>query len=1293
MAAGVGVRTCRVSNGAAAGAETHELPPALFFHDLDGLIALTRGPARDVVGEKATDALGPDAIPEAAATAQANIIEQLRVLPSAEQEAFWSQVLVAAGTHLSSEQPPPTVPQTDANGNSTDSREHVGGEAVHSVAYLLAAFAQGALPALAALAVAEEAGAQTPHAGELTEPQNLVALPPSFAEAAERCQDKLLTTQNIQTQALIADALERICTGPFAGREIFYGGILMYLVGRCLQPGVTAADVERLFKMRGLLGELDWEHQSIESMKFQLMRCLTNPSFARATRGPDLIAVFYTVHPSFTAEVNSTVKNQAIYSREAALKAYGIGLFRAWKGSEGGMRLQMEECAQEWTTLAVRAPRKSADKARIVLEEFHRHHHEKTVGELLCGLYGPVLWRSLKVANAQVRENSARLLQYVLPLFAGDMGVAEQERELAKQLRLLRETLEDPAEPVRRVGVGAVCVIIKNYWDVMPPADTAALLKTLMDKCAHDKKAPLVRAAVAEGLGWILDQPLSHPTMSAVLPKVADLLTDKSPVVRAAFVGLLGVVSSCRGITIQSVVRHEELLVRLSCEHAEGQAERLQRDVQPLGKKVTSESHATPDFVAKQLTKLMVPSLFGQDLVQQVTRCQLLLQQWPLALLALLTHAQEIVPLPIRVKLAAALFRCGIREVSDAAAAAEAGSVEGTTGSRPRLLGMLFRIVGILLEGASEKGGPAKKKGSKAGKRPPKKLHDFIYEHFREDDFLPFLQAKTATLVAESFREGILFAMSSLDPTRLKQTAELVRSELKVACLDGGESVSAQRLMTLLRVAARWGFLSDALKSAWERILAVVKRLKHRQEVRESVVGALTAVEMALRETELRRFLLPAEAETIVRVASAVADAMASAIVASADEWQRAASARVGMPEDTIPANILGLAAPDVWPRMFGLATRSALHVKHRCAAIVSTPVGDSAVHAGALARTSEDASISAGSPSLTQAAAVQVLENLASTLCCSKAHELLQCVEAAASAKATTTPPPAKKPRGRKSISSTPPPSLEGLDAILQLHERLLESLSADRYLYVLHSTASVPEEHSQTLEERLWRWAAAADTLQTRDEGGPRFPRAWSFSARLLQQALHGERPLSDVVEAAKRLLARVTSDVPAEDTDLRGTLQLLFSRVGSEPRLVQLVSAILGPSGVASLASPAGDVTLSADSLAAANAAAPSPSVAVETGAYSPRVATVVNALLPNFSVLRAKLLSPHDEAAGDNEDRRYASGLTSQRRESASFAEEEQSQAGESLTGDSLFDEAFPEQSDLQEDRDTESMDID
>merc|ERR1719487_1821991 len=108
----------------------------------------------------------------------------------------------------------------------------------------------------------------------------------------------------------------------------------------------------------------------------QLLQCVASPGFVRGQHGPDLLALIYTVHPGFTAEVNETVKNQAIYARRTVLEDYAVGLCKAWKASEGGSRIQIEHCVQDWVGCAVRVNRKLAERSRIVLQDLHKHRLE-----------------------------------------------------------------------------------------------------------------------------------------------------------------------------------------------------------------------------------------------------------------------------------------------------------------------------------------------------------------------------------------------------------------------------------------------------------------------------------------------------------------------------------------------------------------------------------------------------------------------------------------------------------------------------------------------------------------------------------------------------------------------------------------------------------------------------------------------------------------------------------------------------------------------------------------------------
>jgi len=1148
---------------------------AFAFRDLQGLLALVATSAESGEGSE--------------------LEVQLKALPGEEQESLWHRVLEVAGVHLQAE-------KLAAGPGGADFEE--ASKTVHAVATLIAAFAEGALDS--------SSGG---------------ALPSAFADVASRCQELLLSIPDGRTQFLIAHALERICTGAFEGREDFYGGVLMYLVGCCLGPKTTAADVNRLYRVKDLLTEMDWEHESIESLKMQLMRCVASPAFVRNQHGADLIALFFTVHGGFTAEVHSTVKNQVLYSRGAGLKAYSLALFKAWKASEAGTRLQVEHCVQDWVVLAIRTARKSADRARSMLEEIHRHHHEEAVNELLCRLYGPLLWRSLKVANCQVRENSVRLLQYVFPLIPAELGVADKEQELAKQLVLLRETLEDPSEPVRRVGVSAVCIILKNYWDLVPPAEIAELLTVLMNRCACDRKAPMVRAAVAEGFSWILENVLSHPTMAAVLPQISELMNDRSPMVRAAFVDLLNAVSHCRGVSVGVVVSNESLLLRLASEHTEGQAERLQKGLQS-SKNAGIDARPSPDVVAKHLAKLMAPSLFQQDLVQQVARCHYLMQYWPLALLALLSHLKDITPAPERVKLAAALFRYGLREVSGVA-------TSGSQASQPKMVATILRVVGVLLEGTAEPSRCNRKKGG--GGHFPKELEAFVYEHIREEDFLNLFEGEGHGSTAAD----LLFALSPLDPARLPRTAELVQSELQSTCRGVGPP-SLPRLAALLRTAVRWGLLGDALEPAWERLLAAAARLKLRQLAADDTAGAAVVVEVAFRDPEVREAILPAKVEALRRMVEAIVGAFCSA-------WSGGFSELCKPSKGHGELMLLGPAA-EVWPRILGLAIRVALHIDSRMNSSIAPFRKVPVMHDGSAAEVggvsgSKLATAVQDVPMEVSDLAEATLCQLAEVLTSGPAAQALDVLEALCQEK-SVAPPPAKRARVAKGAKSNAVVMPSDLDAVLQVHERLLEAANVSHFLAALKIKAGTagPVAFCDSgllaggLSDRLWRWSCAADALRPR-EGGPRLPQIWVLMGRLLQQMAYSDVPIPDVIGAAHRLLGRVDDGIPAEDAELRRVLQALFGRLEYDPQLVQLVAGLTGNSVLGEKA--------------------------IDT---HPRVRKVVGDLLPSFRNLRAKFLQ---KEAGEEEQRRLLAGIPTPQRARGPDGDEESADDGASEGGRRSF----------------------
>eukprot|EP00928_Gymnodinium_smaydae_P022979 TRINITY_DN19136_c0_g1_i2.p1 TRINITY_DN19136_c0_g1~~TRINITY_DN19136_c0_g1_i2.p1 ORF type:complete len:1184 (+),score=254.36 TRINITY_DN19136_c0_g1_i2:747-4298(+) len=1011
------------------------------------------------------------------------------------------------------------------------------------------------------------------------------------------------TSRCRQTQALIAGALERISNSRRPGREDFYGGTLMYLVGRCLSSAAAPRDMERLFLSRHLFGELDWEHESIESMKMQILRCVASPSFVRATHGCELLAVFYATHPAFTAEVHRAVKNEAAYGKLCALEAFGAALLKAVKASEGVLRAQLEQCVLDWATLALYANKKSAERARIIMEEIHRHHHEEDINALLCGIYGSKLWRSMKVANPQVRENAARLLQYVFPLIPNEFSVAEKELEIIRQIRTMLDAMEDPAEPVRRAGVYTACNSLKNYWGMLPPGEIAKVIAILLDKNARDSKAPLVRASVAEGLASIVSNALSHPSLSAVLPQLAVLLHDRSPIVRASFVRLLDKVGECRSIYVHSIVTNEELLVRLAAEHAEAQAERLQGVSCVRKGAASAESGATPAFVAKHLAKLLAPSLFGLQLTKQVERCRELLETWPLPLMAMLANLEDIVPVPHRVKLAVGLLHSVVRQDNKAAANVEDESRKGaelTEGVQRKATAAQLRLVGILLDGAAE---PQpildSHDSSKVGRRRsavplrtrrgiPTELHDFVYEHVREADCLKLLgeededcedcedaadaepeahrgrgrkrgqRPPTAQRrpVARPLRPSpplltdVLFALSSLEPDRLPRVVNVVRRRLEA--FRGAASSDEPHLRALLRAAACWGFLPEVVGPMWERLPEAAMAEVHGSGAGQ-VHAAFSVIDATIQDTELRQALLAAKEgrAALARGISGVVEALSLRLSGSSSSAEASAAdagrkrGRCAAPSDQLED--AGDDSAIVWPRLLGLAARASLHLTHHRLAAAAAAALDGASD-------EEDAELDAEGDDVPKwARAEEVLRRLGEALAPSSTQEFLS--EGSA----------AKRRRGAD--QRVPPRSSAEVDAALQAHIVLLDAMSVACNLSILRLESSEAWSAGlaslrDQLRDGLWRLASASDAMRPRAEGAPtRLAQVWVFVLNQFQQELraHGHRTEA-TLQAARSLLLRVDSDVPFEDRSVRQVFQALLGRFERHPLLRALLNDVL-------------------------------------------------------------------------------------------------------------------------------------
>ena len=135
-----------------------------------------------------------------------------------------------------------------------------------------------------------------------------------------------------------------------------------------------------------------------------------------------------------------------------------------------------------------------------VLTFSHEQKRQRGVDAMLLKLWGPILWRALKVANPNVRRNAATLFVEAFPLQDPSLALGDLDALLQKQFDALHALLKDDAVPVRVVAVQGVCRVLAHFWELIPAPTAKALLLVLCRDLAHDAAANTVRTAVFQRL-------------------------------------------------------------------------------------------------------------------------------------------------------------------------------------------------------------------------------------------------------------------------------------------------------------------------------------------------------------------------------------------------------------------------------------------------------------------------------------------------------------------------------------------------------------------------------------------------------------------------------------------------------------------------------------------------------------------------------------------------------------------------------------------------------------------------
>eukprot|EP00644_Phytophthora_capsici_P006152 jgi/Phyca11/116962/e_gw1.32.109.1 len=472
---------------------------------------------------------------------------------------------------------------------------------------------------------------------------------------AQELHDQLLrlkgdAEQVLSTQEAVSVLCETCWKHNFLGRaHSLVTQLLPYLIVRSYESPATGSfiskkhPIRRLFAIKDALPLLDFDDDSSGLLRDILLRCFIQPTFFRSPDAVPFLSFLFTLHVPFVEDINETIRNQIPNQRNSILVKYGSIYFKAWVGSKGTFREKIEEeCIQRYVSDAVHAGSTSLFNAvRTVLQIFFENKRHPGVDEMLYRICSPILWRGVKAPNDSVRRQATILLFDNFPLRDPAFNNEMMDLTLQKQFDTFEELLGDSHPALRVAAIEGVSKVLSVYWELLPAETIRCFISKLVVDLVNDVSSSSVRAAVFEGIQFILDNHNSHSILKPLLPMLAPLINDRNEKVRAAFGSLLVRIKSIRNLHFYDVVPVNDLLCRMVMDHDS-----------PLA--------------CKQLVSLFLNSYFPQSVggSSQVARCLALVRKNPEAAMVFYANVVEHVSVGSVCKLAALLLRCSLNFVS-----------------------------------------------------------------------------------------------------------------------------------------------------------------------------------------------------------------------------------------------------------------------------------------------------------------------------------------------------------------------------------------------------------------------------------------------------------------------------------------------------------------------------------------------------------------------------------------------------------------------------------------------------
>ena len=355
----------------------------------------------------------------------------------------------------------------------------------------------------------------------------------------------------------ISRTLETYFSKNLPDKNLYIPNVVQFLLHKSVQSNGMKNDIKRLQNL-----DIDFKNQSLRPLLLKTV----NPNYYKNEAGQKFIANLLGSQAELCTEVHKAFKTIIPGCSKSDGHSIGEIYMKSWSIHEENKEA-IEDSIQNFMYHCILAKKKSKifEPLLALLNAFHINKKNKDVQSLVHRLWEPLLWRYLKVANADVRGNAVQILAEAFPLEDPNSELEVRAAAQESQVQILLELLKDDVPEVRVQAIQAVTLVLSRFWIIFSATDIQSFMTVFINQLANDMSSPKVRQTVIKSLIKLIKTcPRSHVYLKKILPKLRDCLFDTNETVRVAMLDLLLAVKNIKTIQFWSICPIEDLLDRLA---------------------------------------------------------------------------------------------------------------------------------------------------------------------------------------------------------------------------------------------------------------------------------------------------------------------------------------------------------------------------------------------------------------------------------------------------------------------------------------------------------------------------------------------------------------------------------------------------------------------------------------------------------------------------------------------------------------------------------------------------------